>query len=236
MNLRDSVLIQPDSIGVADVRALVSFVGAARRKDSLVSNFNSDTGDDTVEWVVDKTLRDTQEVQLSEPIRRLTHGIVDASVRKVIASFYAVAVRDWEPAQILSYGVGGHYIPHVDAETLYKDDIGLDMWEKTLDRDLSLVYFLNDDFEGGDLIFPDLNLSIKPQAGTLVCFPSDHNFVHGVNPVTSGRRYTLVTWLRVAGMPSIDEINDMNMEEYERMWPTQIDQPPRVVKGGAKVR
>jgi predicted 2-oxoglutarate/Fe(II)-dependent dioxygenase YbiX len=128
--------------------------------------------------------------------------------------------------------VGGHYIPHVDAETLYKDDIGLDMWEKTLDRDLSVVYFLNDDFAGGELIFPALDLIVAPQAGTLVCFPSDHNYVHGVNPVTSGRRYTIVTWMRVVGMPSVDEINQLALAAYHRSWPEQVEQPPRLAKGG----
>jgi predicted 2-oxoglutarate/Fe(II)-dependent dioxygenase YbiX len=142
-------------------------------------------------------------------------------------------VRDLEPPQVLHYGSGGHYIPHVDAETLFKDDSGLDLWEKSLDRDLSVVCFLNDDFTGGELVFPGLDLAIKPQAGTLVCFPADHNYIHGVNAVTTGHRYTLVTWMRVRGMPTMDEINDMTMDEYHRCYPKQIDQPPRVMKGGA---
>jgi predicted 2-oxoglutarate/Fe(II)-dependent dioxygenase YbiX len=159
-------------------------------------------------------------------------SIDDANVLRFINPFYKIEVRDTEPCQILHYGVGGHYIPHVDAETLYKDDAGLEMWEKTLDRDLSVVYFLNDNFAGGELVFPELNLTIKPEAGMLVCFPSDHNYIHGVNPVISGRRYTIVTWMRVRGMPTMDEINQMAMDEYHRRWPKQIEQPPRLVKGG----
>jgi hypothetical protein len=64
-----------------------------------------------------------------------------------------------------------------------------------------------------------------------VCFPSDHNYIHGVRPVTSGHRYTIVTWMRVAGMPALDEINQMWMDEYHRHWPKQIAQPPRLGKG-----
>jgi predicted 2-oxoglutarate/Fe(II)-dependent dioxygenase YbiX len=170
-------------------------------------------------------------VHLDASLAENLASIQRASIAAFVNPFYAVEVRDSEPLQILHYGVGGHYIPHVDAETLYKDDAGLEMWEKTLDRDLSVVYFLNDDFTGGELVFPALDLVIEPAAGTLVCFPSDHNFIHGVNPVTTGHRYTVVTWLRIKGMPTPDEINQMALDEYHRMWPKQIEQRPRVARG-----
>ncbi len=79
-------------------------------------------------------------------------------------------MRDREPLQILHYGVGGHYIPHVDAETLYKDDDGLELWEKTLDRDLSVVYFINDDFSGGELFFPRSIWSSSPKPARWCAF------------------------------------------------------------------
>jgi predicted 2-oxoglutarate/Fe(II)-dependent dioxygenase YbiX len=85
-------------------------------------------------------------------------------------------------------------------------------------------------------VFPALDLVIKPEAGTLVCFPSDHHYIHGVNSVTEGHRYTIVTWMRVKGMPTVDEINQMNMDEYHRLWPQQITQPPRLAKGGVMER
>jgi len=232
MNLRDGVLIQRNAIASADIESLTRYVRQARMQDSPVSNFEEEAATDDVEWVVNKKVRDTQHVSLSSAVARQLNGIADANVLAFINPYYNVAVRDREPLQVLHYGVGGHYIPHVDAETLYKDDSGLDMWEKTLDRDLSIVYFLNDDFAGGELFFPLLDLAIAPAAGTLVCFPSDHNYIHGVRPVTSGHRYTVVTWMRIQGMPSMDEINQSAMDEYHRRWPKQIQQPPRVAKGG----
>jgi predicted 2-oxoglutarate/Fe(II)-dependent dioxygenase YbiX len=232
MNLRNSVLIQKNAIGAEDLALLNAHVQKAQMSDSLVSNFDDVAPVDDVEWVLNKKLRDTQEVHLPSAIADKLNSINDATVVAFINPFYEAEVRDKEPLQILHYGVGGHYIPHVDAETLYKDDIGLDMWEKTLDRDLSIVYFLNDNFAGGELVFPALDLVIKPEAGTLVCFPSDHNFIHGVNPVTSGHRYTIVSWMRVKGMPTVDEINQQAMDEYNRMWPKQIEQPSRLARGG----
>ena len=232
MTLRDNVLIEPDAIDPAALRFLNEQIRKAQRTDSLVSNFEGEAEAGVIDWVINKTIRDTQHVQLPDELIARLDEVLDASVQRYINPFYQVRVRDLEPAQVLHYGPGGHYIPHVDAETLFKDDSGVDLWEKSLDRDLSVVCFLNDDFAGGELVFPGLDLSIKPQSGTLVCFPADHNYIHGVNPVTSGHRYTLVTWMRVLGMPTMDEINDMTMEEYHRCHPKQINQPPRVVKGG----
>lgn len=229
---KEDVLVQTDAIGQVDVQVLIEYVREAQVRDSLVSNFEESQDPAQTEWVVNKNIRDTQEVELSESIRAVLARIDRACVDQYINPFFAVEVRDSEPWQILRYGVGGHYIPHVDAETLYKDDTGLDIWEKTLDRDLSVVCFLNDDFEGGELVFPQLDLIIEPSAGMLVCFPSDHNFIHGVNPVRAGSRFSAVTWMRVVGMPTPDQINEEAMDEYNRKWPKQIEQHSRMAKAG----
>jgi predicted 2-oxoglutarate/Fe(II)-dependent dioxygenase YbiX len=230
---REDVLVQHSAIERADLLTLMDYVQRAELRDSIVSNEAAQDSAET-QWVIDKNIRDTQEVQLSQTmVAKLAD--IEGALAAHINRFYAVEVRDSEPWQILHYGVGGHYIPHVDAETLFKDDDGLELWEKTLDRDLSVVCFLNDDFTGGELVFPDLELSIAPRAGTLVCFPSDHNFIHGVNPVRAGHRYTLVSWLRIVGMPTPDEINEQTMDEYNRRRPQQIEQRSRVGKAGRKV-
>ena len=229
MPSRDDVLIQRNAISSTDLKRLLQHVHEAHQTDSLVSNFDESID---AEWVVNRKIRDTQEVELPESIRQLLTRIDDDCIRAFINPFYNIEVGEREPSQILHYGAGGHYIPHVDAETLYKDDDGLELWEKTLDRDLSLVYFLKDDFEGGELFFPALELVVKPNAGTLVCFPSDHNFIHGVRPVIAGHRYTVVTWARVVGTPSMDEINESTMNEYHRMHPKQIEQRSRLGRGG----
>jgi predicted 2-oxoglutarate/Fe(II)-dependent dioxygenase YbiX len=86
------------------------------------------------------------------------------------------------------------------------------MWKKSVDRDLSTVLFLNDDFDGGYFTFPDLRVTIKPEPGLLVCFPSSRYFKHGVEPVLSGKRYTLVTWMRVQGFKTKEE-QDREIEQ-----------------------
>ena len=143
MKLHDGVLIQSSAIDPADLRILIDHARQAQLTDSLVSNFEDSVAVDAVEWVVNTKIRNTQQVHVPSSIANKLDSIADANVLEFIDPFYQVAVRDREPWQLLHYGVGGHYVPHVDAETLYKDDAGLELWEKTLDRDLSVVYFLD---------------------------------------------------------------------------------------------
>ena len=66
--------------------------------------------------------------------------------------------------QLLIYKPGGHYKPHIDGESLWNSPDG-PIFKKSVDRDLSMI-FLNDggkDFEGGDLIFPDCGIRIRPR-------------------------------------------------------------------------
>jgi hypothetical protein len=52
----------------------------------------------------------------------------------------------------------------------------------------SMVLYLNDDYEGGDLIFKNHDIVIKPEAGSLVIFPSSEPFLHASAPLISGAK------------------------------------------------
>ena len=57
---------------------------------------------------------------------------------------------------------------------------------------LSSVMYLNDDYYGGEIVFPNLLKQYRPEAGSWISYPSlDRRFDHGVNTVTSGVRYAL---------------------------------------------
>lgn len=51
--------------------------------------------------------------------------------------------------------------------------------------------YLNDDFEGGLLQFPDQDISIQPKVGMLAAFDGGFNNMHEVTLITSGVRYTI---------------------------------------------
>lgn len=55
----------------------------------------------------------------------------------------------------------------------------------------------------GTFVFPNLCVRLRPKAGMLVAFPSDHRFLHGVEPVTSGERYAIAGWAAALGVPKV---------------------------------
>lgn len=58
-----------------------------------------------------------------------------------------------------------------------------------------LILYLNDDFTGGELYYPDLGLEISPKQGLLVAHSAAKKYSHGVREVTSGIRYGLTMFI-----------------------------------------
>lgn len=56
---------------------------------------------------------------------------------------------------------------------------------------VSGLIFLNENFKGGDLIFPRQRLRIKPESGMGVFYPRGEDFPHYVEPVLEGTRYVV---------------------------------------------
>ena len=62
-------------------------------------------------------------------------------------------------------------------------------------RHLTGVFFLSNVSEGGELVFPQQNLEIKPKRGKLVIFPSGWTHAHHTMPVLSDDlRYVFQLW------------------------------------------
>ena len=67
-------------------------------------------------------------------------------------------------------------------------------------RTLSSVTYLNDNYEGGEITFETFKLSIKPEAGSIIFFPSNFIYGHQVNSV-KGTRYALPNWFHNVDVP-----------------------------------
>jgi|DEB0MinimDraft_6_1074348.scaffolds.fasta_scaffold71897_2 Rps23 Pro-64 3,4-dihydroxylase Tpa1-like proline 4-hydroxylase len=86
----------------------------------------------------------------------------------------------------LRYQNGGHYKTHTDHC-------------KNAPRTLSIIYLLNNDYEGGELIFKlpdgkDEIFKIEKKPNRVVIWPSNFLYPHQVTPVTKGLRYSIVSW------------------------------------------
>ena len=65
----------------------------------------------------------------------------------------------------------------------------------TADRSFAVSLNLNDDFEGGELVFPEYSgVKVSPPAGGAAVFSC--SVLHAALPVTRGRRFVLTTFFR----------------------------------------
>jgi hypothetical protein len=63
-------------------------------------------------------------------------------------------------------------------------------------RVVSLVACLGAPESGGELEFPNFDITIKPEAGSVILFPSNFPYIHIAHPVSSGTKYSMVTWFQ----------------------------------------
>lgn len=214
-NLLSNILIVPDVISQAGTDFILAHAQQQTHTDLSVFDPDRSNATGRTEYAVDKTVRDTQMIDIGD-IMPLIVDLYKNTVSNIINPFYEFEIRDSEVPQLLRYGAGGHYQPHVDGQSLWQPP-GAEplIWRKSTDRDISTVFFLNDDFEGGDFVFPDLNIRIRPRAGMLVCFPSTHEYVHGVDPVTSGERYSMVNWMTIKDFPTMADEEQQIATKYK---------------------
>lgn len=103
---------------------------------------------------------------------------------------FQVPIRGASGVRFNKYSVGQHMELHIDHihsvfDGYYK---GIPI--------LSIVGFLNDNYEGGEFVFKlgDETISYKLPANSVLVFPSAFPWPHEVTPVTAGTRYTWVMW------------------------------------------
>lgn len=96
--------------------------------------------------------------------------------------FNIMDLKYWEAFNFIRYGEGQHFREHHDHGFSYNCTV-------------SVVCYLNDNYEGGELTFRLQNQKIKPKAGDMYVFPSNYMYPHVAEKVTSGIKYSLVTML-----------------------------------------
>jgi hypothetical protein len=94
--------------------------------------------------------------------------------------YWGVGISYYEAFNFVKYeGAGKHFNIHADHGPAYVTTV-------------SVVAYLNDDYEGGELYFPRFDLTIKPKAGDILVFPSTYIYEHASLPIKSGTKYSIV--------------------------------------------
>lgn len=138
-------------------------------------------------------VRRATQVALPAPeVARVTALLEGA--RDELATHFDRPLGALEPLQALRYRAGDFFVAHQDGNTpMIHDD--------TRHRRVSVVLLLSEprDYTGGALMIHDAKHQRRPvvaAAGTLVAYRAETT--HEVTPLTSGERYTIVSWFRAA--------------------------------------
>ena len=125
----------------------------------------------------DKNLNIIQHDIYKKLYRRLNDVVIDVDSSLILSGF--ATIQRMQPGVTLT----SHTDQHTDPSIRY-----------------AAIVYINDDYSDGELFFKNKSLDIKPRSGSLLIFPGDHEFEHGVRTVGEGPiRYVLVGFIKVKG-------------------------------------
>jgi len=104
-------------------------------------------------------------------------------LKNIIENRFGFELDDRTPS-IVIWRPGDGQSPHADKENL---DGTPNMYS---DNDVASLFYWNDNYDGGEIYFPNQELQLKVKAGSAVFFPGDKFYLHGVTEVLSGKRFT----------------------------------------------
>ena len=155
----------------------------------ITNGINTEIVDTSIRKVTELNLNSNSESQtkihwFNYLIRKLSDLIINYE-RDVLKGI-SLNISKFNEINILKYENQGHYKPHID------DCINHH-------RTLSIILLLNDDYEGGELVFKSIDLQkdlhiIEVKKNRAILFPSNFMYPHTVKPVTKGMRYSIVSW------------------------------------------
>lgn len=135
-----------------------------------------------------------------------SHEILDATnkyldkVYEVISSYFGLDVVDFSGTCFRKWYPGEFQPPHSDCEAsiyIEEDQVKCDSFYNfsSLFLEYAALCYINDDYEGGEIFFPDYNKIIKPSVNEFIFFPGTAYYMHGVKEVISGNRLVVQNFL-----------------------------------------
>ena len=149
------------------------------------------------EGTIHENIRKTTSLHPSQETKSQVHERL-LRQKPALENHFGVNLNDCEPPQFLRYEQGDFFVRHQDGNTHQLD------FDHLRIRRISIVVFLNDFsvdaeancYSGGLLNFYDeqITYGLPGETGLLVAFTADT--MHEVSPVTSGERFTIISWFR----------------------------------------
>jgi Rps23 Pro-64 3,4-dihydroxylase Tpa1-like proline 4-hydroxylase len=95
-----------------------------------------------------------------------------------INRLFGLRLRSYSGYVASRYHVGCHIKAHCDTDFL------------NTRRVVTAIYYLNEEYEGGEIFFPQFGPEVRTSTGDLLLFLSEYS--HGVKPILNGERYSVI--------------------------------------------
>lgn len=149
---------------------------------NFTKNINSDTWI-SQPWGVDIFYSSTMPEEIIEILTKVFKIALKTSI-----DIYGVGINDFDKRSVHlnRWKQGISMPPHIDILSQRSDHI-------------AALYYINDDYEGGEINFVDHSFKNKPQSNSLIIFPGNENYLHEVLEISEGIRYTSSIWFQFTG-------------------------------------
>jgi len=186
-NSKDNIVEILDAITEEEKNILLNWAKANKNFDKTKSEYNEDGNLIYQADIWENRVVTVDTFEKHSPEIKIILDEIISRLKITIDNFFNVKTKP-TGACIVKWPVGSRQEPHADKEMHEGPDAGKPNafpW-----YDIGTVFYLNDDYEGGELYFPLQGIEFKPKPGAAYFFPGDKNYIHGVRPITSGVRYT----------------------------------------------
>jgi hypothetical protein len=116
-----------------------------------------------------------------------------------MAQMAGITLARCEPLTLLRYGIGDQYHPHRD----YFPPSAQELKQPGGQRHSTVCVYLNDVPQGGETVFPDRGVTVRPGRGRAVMFRNlladgapDVHSLHAGLPVLAGEKWLAASWMR----------------------------------------
>jgi len=163
--------------------------------DEVMKEYESDSNwvQATIRDGINTDIRNCHAINMSDPFiisqndekrRKIDHDLFVCAanaIQKYNNKFPLAHIQSDSGYTLLRYRENGFYKTHTDS---FYD----------APRAVSCSFAMNDDYEGGEFAFFGQKVKHKIKKGDALMFPSNFMYPHEVMEVTSGTRFSIITW------------------------------------------
>ena len=129
---------------------------------------------------------------------------IDNKINDFTAKVLKLPIENQEATSIVRYTEGQEYKAHFDFfQKDTKEHKNYMVIPNNSNRVMTALFYLNDGFEGGETVFPKVDVTIKPEVGMCITWVNvfdngdlNKESLHAGLPVISGKKYIATKWVR----------------------------------------